>query len=404
MTYVAPTPDELIDQLDLRDAPDIDQALMEICDGELEAKGRPQDIQLAFHCVRAVLMRHWDNPESAVQKHVAVALLRRAQICAYERHINKAREDFDEIWMRYKDSTETEIRRTVVEGLLDAGEMEEKLGNKTIAEKWYGLTSHYENDTDGPTLIQVMRAQSNACDILIDRNWMDPAIEKIHALRDRWAHHAEYWIRRRIANLLVAKGNGLIENEERCAEAPQALDEALAYAEQSLQPPVYFIQADARLGKCRAFQRLEKYEAAIDCAEQMERWADALRADPAVDQTRVKHIATAMTLSYLSKARCLYALDRYEESLSAFDRCGVSLDGISDDSEKTLSTLKKLMTRVNILCGLRRWEEAEAFHSEISDRVISFGMPKNIEVFAIVAMIGANISMARKYDGLPEES
>lgn len=402
MTYVPPTPDELIDQLGLRDAPDIDHALMKVCDAEIEIEDRPQDLQLAFHCARAVLMRHWESSDPAVQKHVASALLRRAQLAAYSGHVDRARDDFDEIWTRYKDSTDTEMRRTVVEGLLDAGELEERSGNKITAEKWYALTSHYENDTDGPTLIQTVRAQSNACDILIGRDWIDPAIEKIHALRDRWAQHSEYWIRRRIANLLVAKGNGLIENEERREEALPAFDEALVYTEQALEPPVYFIQADARLGKCRAFQRLEQYEKAVECADEMDRWADLLRANPDVDQKRVEHIKPALKLSRLVKSRCLHALDRHEDALSAFDKSGIGLDAISDDPDRTISTLKALTTRVDILCSLGRWDEAEAFQSEISDRVISFGIPKKIEVFAMVAMIGANISMARKYDCSPE--
>lgn len=401
MTYVPPTPDELIDQLNLHDAADIDQALMEACDAELDADDdRPQDLQLAFHCVRAILMRHWENPDPAVQKHVASALLRRAQICAFERHIDRAREDFDEIWVRYRDSTDTEIRRIVVEGLLDAGEMEEKLGNKTTAEKWYGLTSHYEEDTDGRTLIQVVRAQANACDILIDRDWMDPAIEKIDAIRDRWSKHSEYLIRRRIANLLVAKGNGLIENEEHRAAAPQALDQALSYTEAALAPPVYFIQADARLGKCRAFLRLENYEAAIQVAEQAEEWAAQLEAR--ISKEEYAHVRRRFDLIFLTKSRCLHALGRDEEALSAFDRCGTGLDDISDDPNETISTLKKLMTRVDILCALERWDDAEAFYSEIKDHVIRFGIPKNIEVFAYVAMTGANINMARRSAGLPD--
>jgi tetratricopeptide (TPR) repeat protein len=400
MTYVPPTPDELIDQLNLRDAADIDQALMKACDAELEAEDRPQDLQLAFHCVRAILMRHWENPDPAVQKHVASALLRRAQICAFERHIDRAREDFDEIWVRYKDSTDTEIRRIVVEGLLDAGEMEEKLGNKTTAEKWYGLTSHYEEDTDGRTLIQVVRAQANACDILIDRDWMDPAIEKIDAIRDRWSKHSEYLIRRRIANLLVAKGNGLIENEGRRAEAPQALDQALSYTEAALAPPVYFIQADARLGKCRAFLRLENYEGAIQVAEQAEEWAAQLEVR--ISEQEYAHVRRRFDLILLTKSRCLHALGRDEEALVTFDRCGTGLDDISDDPGETVATLKTLMTRVNILCALERWDDAEAFYSKIKDRVISFGIPKNIEVFAYVAMTGANINMARRSAGLPD--
>lgn len=154
MTLVPPTPDELIDQLNLRDAPDIDQALMEVCDAELEAEdGRPQDLQLAFNCLRSILMRHWKNPHPAVQKHVAGALLRRAQMLGFANQAAQARADFDEIWTRYRESADTDIRRIVAAGLLEAGELEEKLDNKTAAEKWYDLTSHYENDTDDRTLI-----------------------------------------------------------------------------------------------------------------------------------------------------------------------------------------------------------------------------------------------------------
>lgn len=401
MTYVPPTPDELIDQLNLRDAPDIDQALMEACDAELEAKeDRPQDLQLAFNCLRSILMRHWENPDPAVQKHVAGALLRRAQMLGFANQTAQARADFDEIWTRYRESADTDIRRIVAAGLLEAGELEEKLDNKTAAEKWYGLTSHYENDTDDRTLIQVVNAQSNACDILIDRDWMDPAIEKIDVIRDRWSKHPEYWIRRRIANLLVAKGNGLIGNEERCAEAPQAMGQALSYAEQALTPPVYFIQADARLGKCRALMRLEDYETAIRVAEETENWAAQLEAS--IGEAKYDQVRRRLDLVRLTKARCLHALERHEEALSAFDQCGTDLDDISDDPDKTIPTLKMLITRVDILCGLERWDEAEAYYSEIKDRVISFGIPKNIEVFAFVAMIGANISMARKSAGLPE--
>lgn len=393
MAYVPPTPDELFDQLKLRDTPDIDQALMDACDAELDAEDRPQDLQLAFHCVRAILMRHWDNPDPAVQKHVADALLRRAQICAFAGHKDRAREDFDEIWTRYKDSTEVDIRRTVAYGLLEAGELEEKLGNKATAEKWYELTSRYENDTDERTLIQVVRAQANACDILINRDWMDPAIEKIDALRDRWATHPAYLIRRRIANLLVAKGNGLIENKERAAEAPQVLQDALAYAEEALTPPVYFIQADARLGQCRAHLRLENYESGVQAAEDAERWAEELKAR--IDEAQYKHVSDRFGLIYLTKARCLYGLGRNEEALTAFDRCGTGLEDITEDPDETVGVLKTLSTRVSILCGLERWEEAEAYYSEIKDRVISFGIPKKIEVFAMVAMIGANINMFR---------
>jgi tetratricopeptide (TPR) repeat protein len=400
MTYVAPTPDELIDQLNLRDAPDIDQALMSICNAEFDAEDRPQDLQLAFNCVRAILMRHWDNPDPSVQKHVAEALLRRGQLLVSEKYIDAARRDFEEIWARYKDSTETEVRRAVAGGLLEVGTLEEELGNKIAAQKWYELTSHYENDTDNSTLVRVVRAQGNACDILIDRDWMDPAIEKIHWLRDRWGNHPEYWIRRRIANLLVAKGNGLIENEERSAEAPQALEEALSYAEEALTPPVYFIQADARLGKCRALQRLESYLSTIQFAEETEKWAELLEAS--ISKEEYDYVRRRIDLIYLTKAGCLHALGRDEEALIAFDSSGVGLDQISDDPDNTISTLKKLTTQVDILCELRRWDEAEAFHSNIMKRIISLGMPKKIEVFAYAAMIGANISMARRSAGLPD--
>lgn len=246
----------------------------------------------------------------------------------------------------------------------------------------------------------MVNAQANACDILIDRDWMDPAIEKIDAIRDRWSKHPEYWIRRRIANLLVAKGNGLIENEERHAEALQALDEALSYAEEALTPPAYFIQADARLGKCRALMRLEDYETAIRVAEETENWAAQIEAS--IGEAKYDQVRRRLDLVRLTRARCLHALERHEEALSAFDQCGTDLDDISDDPDRTIPTLKALVTRVDILCGLERWDEAEAYYSEIKDRVISFGIPKNIEVFAFVAMIGANISMARKYAGLPE--
>lgn len=378
-TGAKPTPEDTIKAVGCDCAVDIDQCLLDTADTEFyrgEEDG-PQDLERAFNCLRAILMRHWDNPEPKVQKFVAAALMRRGQIMAQGGNIEQALTDYDEVWVRYSGSEDPKVRKQVAAALLEAGQLEERQCNLVAAEKWYELTGRYADDADPMTQYQVVQAQCNAADIYIDRGWLDPAFEKINALIARWSEHTEYWIRRRIANLMVNKAVGVKEDDERCAEALRLFDEAISYADRAVDPPAFFIQAGARLSKAHCFERLEDYEEAIKYVDSFENWMqECVRPRPDYVKKTNSGAESSLRSAFLLKSRCLHELGRYHQALAAFDSAGVGYDDLVEDMQKRERACNDLVRRGLILIGLGRYDEAETLRKEIFARSFRFPDPK----------------------------
>src|SRR3546814_21044609 len=87
--------------------------------------GEPRDIELAFNCVRAVILRRNGNDAPDVQQYMAAAILRRAQFLVLFDHPEDARRDFQRTIRTWRGSADPNIRRVVAGLLLDAGRFEE---------------------------------------------------------------------------------------------------------------------------------------------------------------------------------------------------------------------------------------------------------------------------------------
>src|SRR3546814_12670562 len=105
------------------------------------------------------------------------------------------------------------IRRVVAGILLEAGRFEENQENPIEAEKYYAEAEDYANDTDPMIQQDVVEALSNHADIYIRRGWLDTAAHKLEEIHARWHDQPEYWIRRRVATLLVSYAVGVKEEE-----------------------------------------------------------------------------------------------------------------------------------------------------------------------------------------------
>src|SRR3546814_5483659 len=80
MASAAFTPDDMIALTGCGTADSIEHCLLEACDREMNRPdGEPRDIELAFNCVRAVILRLNGNDAPDVQQYMAAAILRRAR-------------------------------------------------------------------------------------------------------------------------------------------------------------------------------------------------------------------------------------------------------------------------------------------------------------------------------------
>lgn len=110
------SPDEVIASLGIANEIDIDQVLIQICENEANDEERDADVGLCFDCVDSVLARHRENPDPVVQKYVARALFRRAQLLDHLRKFDEADAEFDTFWSRYKDSDDPAVRKAITDG------------------------------------------------------------------------------------------------------------------------------------------------------------------------------------------------------------------------------------------------------------------------------------------------
>src|SRR3546814_16462803 len=80
MASAAFTPDDMIALTGCGTADSIEHCLLEACGREMNRPdGEPRDIELAFNCVRAVILRLNGNDAPDVQQYMAAAILRRAK-------------------------------------------------------------------------------------------------------------------------------------------------------------------------------------------------------------------------------------------------------------------------------------------------------------------------------------
>lgn len=399
---------EIVARAGCAGADDIDQCLLDTCDREMERpEGEPQDIELAFSCARAVILRLDGNEAPEMQRYLAGALFRRAQFLAQLGRPKDARRDFQDVAATWCNSEDPAVRKIVAANYLEAGQFEEDEGNISTAEQCYEYAATYADDPDPATQRQAVDAICNHVDIHIDRGDIDEAGEQAAEIRARWQDHPEYWIRRRIANLLVNYAVGMKEDDERCAEALPLFDEAIAYADHAVDPPAYFIQAGAWLSKCHCLEKLDRHEEAIACVDAMEGWmAEIVRPSADPDTAVNSQAEGSLRNAWRIKARCLNEIGRYDEALAAFDRTGVGVESITDEPDKSVPVLRSLVDRVAILANLGRMDEAETFCKVVRDRVLSFGLPKAraAEILGMVAAMQACVALTNRADGSPDPS
>ncbi|WP_341704721.1 hypothetical protein, partial [Ferrovibrio sp.] len=371
-------------------AGDIDQCLLDTCDREMERpEGEPQDVELAFNCVRAVILRLNGNEAPGVQRYMVAALFRRAQFLAQLGRSKEARRDFQDVAYTWRDSEDPQVRRTVAADFLEAGRFEEDQDNLTEAEKYYEEAGRYIDDPDPDTQMQVVRAFCNHAEILIGRGWLDAAAEKIADIRTRWQEDPDYWIRRRVANLLVRYADGMKMDDERREEAFPLFDEAIAYADR-LDPSAFFIQAGAMMSRCNCCEKLERFEDAVAHVDAFEDWMTTIARPRRLreGQGEIDMAEGSLQGAFLIKARCLNRLGRHAEALEAFDRCGVTLESLGEDFHKRDRACNDLLHRVKILADLGKRQEARELYDQIFERMLSFG-DRSIEeqTFAYLAMM-----------------
>lgn len=371
-----PTPDEIIARAGCGNAGNIERCLLDVCDRELHRpEEEPQDVELAFNCVRAVILRLDGNEAPEVQPLLAGAVFRRAQFLAQFDRPEEARHDFQDVAATWGRSTDLAVRRIVAANYLEAGQFEEDQGNIRTAEQCYGLAAAYADDPDPITQKQAVDALCNHVDIFIKRGWMDVAAEKVAEIRARWQDHAEYWIRRRVANLLVGFADGMKQNDEYREESLALHDDAIAYANRGVtDPPAYFIQAGAWLSKCSGYEKLERHEEATACVDAFERWMEeTVRPNDNGERPRNAMAEGSLRRAYLIKARCLNEIGRHSEAEEAFKQSGIHLGDLGEDFDKRQTACKDMLRLVKILVDLGRKEEAEDLYDEICRRMFSFG-------------------------------
>lgn len=406
-----PMADEIIAQVGCTDAVSIEECLLAACDTELDKpEGEPQDIQRAFNCVRAVILRCDGNTAPEAQRYLAGALFRRAQFLAQLGHPDEARSDFKDVANSWRDSTDPRVRRVVAANWLEAGQFEEEQGNKRTALQCYTHAMAHADDPDDMTQLQVVRAQSNRGEIHAALGELDEAENVFDAAIQRWEAHSDYWIRRAVANMRVYKAAAL-KNERYYEGAIPLFEEAILYADRAIDPPAYFIQSGAWASKAGCLQVLERYEEAIACVDAMENWiVNHVRP---TSSGRSAHSMAEKSLrgAYFTKSRCLYELERFEEALRVFDLVGVTYDDIAEDMDKRADACHKLVLRARILADLGRCDEAMKAHDEIVHRTMSFGQPAwTPEMLVSIAFLLSHIkecsgeALTTPADGLPDPS
>ncbi len=163
-------PDEVIASLRIAAELDIDDVLIQLCELEINAEDRDADTDLCFDCVDTVLARHRENPDPAVQKHVARALFRRAQLLDHLQQFDEADAEFATFWNRYKDSKDPAVRQAITEGqqvksncLAAQGRYEEAL--EAFDQSGIGLDDIRE---DSNKTLEILKLLINRFSILYD--------------------------------------------------------------------------------------------------------------------------------------------------------------------------------------------------------------------------------------------
>lgn len=386
MTLPDPTPEEMIIALGISTAPDIDQALLDACMEALDTKESPQDFQTAFNCLRAVLMRHWDNPDPEVQKHVAEALQRRAQILSLFKRMDEARADYEEIWMRYEGSEDPDVRNSVAVALYEAGKLEQRERNPQAAEKWYSLTEKYVDSSNSNVQYMIANAQANLGELLAETGDLKRALAVFDRAIWRWTAHHDYWVRRSVSNMRHSKATALMDAGEY-EVALRLFDETMAYADRLTDPPAFFPQISARLSKCYCLERMERYGDVLEAVEDLGRWIDeAARPNPhyrGKDRTSADHL---FRRAMMTKARCLHRLGDFPSALEAWDQTGRVIDDIDGCTEASRYIVEDLAWHTAILADMGRVDEARELFYSISLRLSEFDHPPGWD-FGILEVI-----------------
>lgn len=412
MTLPDPTPEEMIVSLGISTAPDIDQALLDACMEALDTKESPQDFQTAFNCLRAVLMRHWDNPDPEVQKHVAEALQRRAQILSLFKRVDEARADYEEVWIRYEDSEDPNVRNSVAVALYEAGKLEQREGNPQAAEKWYSLIERYVDSSNSNVQYMIANAQDNLGELLAEAGELKRALAVFDKAIWRWTAHHDYWVRRSVSNTRHSKATALMDAGEY-EVALRLFDETIAYADRLTDPPAFFPQISARLSKCYCLERMKRYGDVIGAVEALARWVDeTARPNPHYRGENRDSTESLFRRAMMTKARCLHRLGDFPSALEACDQTGCAVTDIESCTETALAIVEDLMWRATILADLEQGEDAHELFYSVLHRLSEFGAPSDCarDILEVIAHVGKYIGIegfqdiTTRADGLPDPS
>lgn len=412
MTLPDPTPDEMIVSLGISTASDIDRALLDAYDEALNAKERPQDHWTAFNCLRAILMRHWENPDPSVQKYVAEALLRRAQMLAHFNRIDEARADYDELWSRYENCDDADVRDSLAVGLCEAGKLEARLKNWRMAKRWYSLTTRFEDIQNDYVQRMIVRAQNHLGELHAANGEMKQALMVFDRAIERWAGHHDYWVRRSVSNIQHTKATVLMDDGE-CEIALHLFDETMAYADRLTDPPAFFLQVSARLSKCYCLERMKRYGDVIEAIEDLERWVYQT-AHPHYHYRGEDRESTESLFrrAMMTKARCFHRLGDLPSALHACDQTGRDVVDIENCTEASLAIVEDLMWRATILADMGQGEDAHELFYSVLHRLSEFGAPSDtpFTMLEVIAHVGKYIgiegfqNITTPTDGSPDPS
>lgn len=364
-----PTPEEIIATIGCGDAADIDQYLLNTADAEFnkEESDGPQDLQRAFNCLRAILMRHWENPAREVQKYVAGALMRRAQMFAHANAIDDARNDFSEVRSRYAEFEDIEVRRPVAAAFLEAGSLEERERDSDAALEWYeqGIEI-FNNDQDALIEQQLVEMKINLAQIYVSRDWLDLAFEIVNDSARRWADSKIYWMRRKVAFLKVVQATAAAKNADHKTAALSLLPEAINYADRALGHFLHFVQGIAYEKWVRLLHERDHYDKAVLIADRFIVLAAEIMPTQSIDNNATEQIEEHLRNVHFYRAQSLVLLGRLDEALQACDLTGISSgDGeytSADDKELAIAVLA---VRAIILSKLRQFPAAKRCLFEI---------------------------------------
>lgn len=349
-----PTPEEMIAMTGCDKAANVDRCLIESCDTALESDDSNAMLNLAhaFYCLRAVLMRQWDNPAPEVQQYVGGALLRRAQILANTGRIQEAVRDYEEIEKRYGRNDDPELRKVVAGAYYEAGKLCCRQEDERGALLWFEKVVRRFLDDDEPVIAyHVASALSEQANIYADRKDFDTVRAIQQQIIQRWSDHENEEVLRLVAHTRFLQAYLLTTDPDTRHESLGQLDSAIEYADLKLGRFISSIQGAALARKCEVLFDLDRYDEGIAAASVYEtRHRAACEASPPPGPADADYFRRNLHSVRLTRAQCLFMLKRYDEADDAL--AGIDVDYA--DLQQASAAQREFVVSVLSLRGIMR--------------------------------------------------